>query len=104
MRVSGKTAFALVTTALTLLVANPVVRAQGQARRGGFQAEGVRLRLLALPKVQEELKLTDDQKSEARKAGEGLQGLFAGLRDVPQEERQQKMQEIQAKLTPPSSK
>jgi hypothetical protein len=53
--------------------------------------------VLELSQVQDELKLSDDQKVEARKAGESLQGLFAGLQNLSQEERQQKMQEIQAK-------
>ena len=75
------------------------LHAQGQGRRGGFGAmgEGIRLRVLAVPKVQEDLKLTDDQKMQARQAAEGLQGLFAGLQGLSQEERQQKFQEIQTK-------
>jgi hypothetical protein len=85
----------VVVAIVTVFAASPLL-AQGQGRRGGF-GEGIRLRVLELSQVQDELKLSDDQKVEARKAGESLQGLFAGLQNLSQEERQQKMQEIQAK-------
>lgn len=92
MRLSGTLIVVAIVTSFT---SSPLF-AQGQGRRGA--GEGIRLRVLELTEVQDDLKLTDDQKAEARKAGEGLQGLYAGLQNVPQEERQQKMQEIQAKV------
>jgi hypothetical protein len=89
----------IVSAALAVLLTSSTLHAQGQGRRGlgGPMGEGIRLRLLAVPAVQEDLKLTDEQKTKGRQAVEGLQGLFAGLQNASQEERQQKFQEIQEK-------
>jgi Spy/CpxP family protein refolding chaperone len=85
-----------VVVATVFLFCSQALLAQGQGRRGPL-GEGFRLRVLALSQVQDDLNLTEDQKAAANKAGESLQGLFGGLQNATQEERQQKMQEIQAK-------
>lgn len=79
---------------------------QGQRRgggRGGFggSPEAMRLGLLAIPKVQEDLKLDADQKSKIQTISEqsrsDAQSAFAGLQDATQEERQKKFAEYQEK-------
>lgn len=97
MLLARKTTLVVITSALALVATSSIAQAQGQGRRGGGFGEGIRLRVLALPQVQDDLKLADEQKAEARKTAEGLQGLFAGLQGLSQEERQQKFQEIQTK-------
>ncbi len=56
--------------------------------------------LLAIPKVQEELKITDEQKTKlqalAEKLGAEMRERFAGFRDLSDEERQKRMEEMQA--------
>lgn len=95
MRLSRKATTVVVVAALTLFAATPSARAQGQGRRGF--GEGIRLRVLALPQVQDELKLSADVKAEVQKHADSLQGLYGGLQNLSQEERQQKFQEIQDK-------
>jgi Spy/CpxP family protein refolding chaperone len=72
-----------------------------QRGRGGFGGRmgggGDGLMILALPPVQKELNLTDAQKTAVREVTDEMQSSFAGLRDLSQEERREKMQEMQAK-------
>ena len=64
-----------------------------QGRRGGFFGRGMRgmrgmasLFYLNNPQVQEELKMTDDQKSSLEGLREAQGDLFRGLRDLTEEE------------------
>jgi hypothetical protein len=97
MRLSCKTTIAVITATVMLFAATRSVHAQGQGRRGFGGGEGIRLRVLALPKVQDELKLSAEIKAEVQKQADSLQGLYGGLQNLSQEERQQKFQEIQDK-------
>ena len=58
--------------------------------------------LLNVPAVQKDLDLLDDQKAEIKPAGEKAQAamreLFSGMRDLSQEERRAKMEEIGKKM------
>jgi Spy/CpxP family protein refolding chaperone len=76
---------------------------RGGPRGGGFN-RGDPVRLLALPEVQKELELVDDQKAQLKILGDELsQKLrkeYTGLRDIPQAQRTAKFAEIQAKLKP----
>ena len=72
-----------------------------QGRRGGFFGRGMRgmrgmatLFYLNNPQVQEELKMTDDQKSSLEGLREAQGDLFRGLRDLTDEERQKKFQDL----------
>ena len=76
----------------------------GGSGRGGF---GGPTALLGNEQVQEELKLTDDQKSrieevsnDAREKGRELFGDFRGLQDLSEEERRARMDELQKKMEP----
>ena len=72
-----------------------------QGRRGGFFGRGMRgmrgmasLFYLNNPQVQEELKMTDDQKSSLEGLREAQGDLFRGLRDLTEEERQKFLKDI----------
>ena len=72
-----------------------------QGRRGGFFGRGMRgmrgmasLFYLNNPQVQEELKMTDDQKTSLEGLREAQGDLFRGLRDLSEEERQKKFQDL----------
>ena len=70
----------------------------GMFGRGGGDST---LRLLGMPEVQQELELVDDQKNKLKAVGEDfrqrLQKEFSGIRDLPQQERQAKIEELQKK-------
>jgi len=74
----------------------------GIGRLGGGQAY---MALLMMEEVRQQLNITEDQMTKLREAGEKLReenrGLFEGLRDLPEDERQEKiraaMAQIQAK-------
>ncbi len=71
---------------------------RGAGGLGGRMGQGGDvIMLLAMEPVQKELKLTDAQKTAAREAGDELRSTFAGLRDLSQEERREKMQELGTK-------
>ncbi|HVU87449.1 MAG TPA: hypothetical protein VHD36_09005 [Pirellulales bacterium] len=70
---------------------------RGRGGFGGAMAGGDGLRILAIPPVQDELKLNAAQKTAVREATEEMQATFSGLRDLSQEERREKMQELQQK-------
>ncbi len=99
----------LFVVGLLVLAAVPALAQdrQGGRRGGGFGRGGAgggmgAAQLVAIEAVQKELELVDDQKSEITKITEesrqGLGDLFGGLRDLPDEERQAKMREMQEKL------
>lgn len=70
----------------------------GMFGRGGSDQT---LRLLGLPEVQQELELVDDQKNKLKTIADDfrqrIQKEFSGIRDLPQQERQAKMEELQKK-------
>jgi Spy/CpxP family protein refolding chaperone len=82
------------TLALVLMVAGPAL-AQRQRGGGGFGGFGG---LLRNESVQKELKINEEQAGKVKEALTQVQekhrDSFAKLRDVPREERGQKMQEI----------
>jgi hypothetical protein len=94
--------------ALLVLSSASALYAQGQGRGrggrgGGFfgSRESMRLNLLSVPKVQENLKLSDEQKSKAQAAVEQLnserQKAFAGLQNASDEDRQKAFASLQEK-------
>lgn len=97
--------------ALLVLSSASALHAQGQGGRGrggrggggGFfgSREGMRLNLIANPKVQEDLKLGDEEKSKIQAAMEELgaerQKAFAGGQDQSNEERQKAFASLQEK-------
>jgi hypothetical protein len=89
---------------VALLACSSTAAAQGQRGRGrgfGMSAEAMRLGLLSVPKVQEDLKLDSDQKSKIQAIAEqnrsDSQSAFADLQNATQEERQKKFAELQEK-------
>ncbi len=82
-----------------VVFANPALAQQrGAGGFGGRAAQGGDVvRILAMEPVQKELKLTEAQVTAAREAGDELRSTFAGLRDLSQEERREKMQEFETK-------
>jgi Spy/CpxP family protein refolding chaperone len=87
MKVTHWTLSAAAALALALPATAPAQQ-QGQGRgRGGFGGA-----LLAIPKVQEELKLTAEQKDK-------IKDVFAKLRDLAREERQAKTAEAVKTVT-----
>ena len=90
----------LVMAALVVAVATAPAFGQRQQRqgqgRGGFGGGG-QTALLAAKSVQEELKLTPDQVKEVEELSAKQREAFGGLRDLSQEERAQKMQEMAKK-------
>lgn len=78
---------------------------RGPGGPGGFGMFGAgsnqMIRLLGLPEVQQELELVDDQKNKLKAVGDDLrqraQKEFSGIRDLPQAERQAKVDELQKK-------
>jgi hypothetical protein len=85
---------------LALVVAVAPAQQQGGRGRGGFGGIGA---LLDSKDVQKELNLTDDQVEKAKKVAtevrEKHQDDFAKLRDVPMEERFQKMMALGKEVT-----
>jgi hypothetical protein len=93
MRKLGHLALVLAVVALTATAA----QAQRQGRRGppgggGFGADP--LSLLSQKSVQEELKITPDQTEKVTKLNEQRREAFRGSRDLSQEERQKKFEEL----------
>jgi Spy/CpxP family protein refolding chaperone len=68
---------------------------------GMFGGQNMGLMLLANAQVQKELELVDDQKAKLKELGDKLQAdmreAFQGFRDLSQEERQKKMEELRKK-------
>src|SRR5262245_15753675 len=80
-----------------LLVLAGTAAAQRQFPFGGVGGGGAAF-LLMNPDVQQELKLSDDQVAKAKEVGqtvrEKFKDKFAELKDVPQEQRREKFQEV----------
>ena len=76
-------------------------RARGRGRSGNaaLEANAARVNLLTVPKVQEDLKLSNEQVSKVEAIGEQMrserQSAFAGGQDLTQEERQTRIAEFQ---------
>jgi Spy/CpxP family protein refolding chaperone len=80
-----------------LLVACAASQIDAQQRGFGRGMMGGGAALLAQKSVQEELKLTPDQVKQGEELAAKQQEAFRGLADLSQEERRQKMQEMQRK-------
>lgn len=98
----------LLTLAVVALVASPALaqrqRPQGGAGGFGFGGRGLAgVQLLGNKSVQEELKITDEQKEKITpvltKISEKQRDAFGKLRDLSAEERREKMQELQKEMT-----
>jgi len=79
--------------AVAAMAVSPVLAQQRQRGFGGFGGMGTLL-LLGQKSVQEELKLSDEQVKKVTELQEKQRESFQGLRDLSQEERRTKMQEI----------
>lgn len=100
----------LLLAGVAVLAVSDLASAQPRQRpgQGGFGAGGMGggmgpTALISNPAVQEEIKITDDQKSKltewSREAGGRMrEKLQSATQDVPREERIQKMQEVMAEL------
>lgn len=92
------------TVALAVAVAAPSwAQGRGQGRGFGGGMMGGPLQILMIPAVQDELKLTEEQKTKLQQVGQEIREsgaqFFQGLRDLSPEERQKKMQEYQVETT-----
>jgi Spy/CpxP family protein refolding chaperone len=93
------------TVALAVAVAAPSwAQGRGQGRGQGFGGMmGGPMQILMIPAVQEELKLTEEQKGKLQQVGQEIRETMGqalqGLRDLSPEERQKKMQDYQAEST-----
>jgi len=76
----------------------------GQAQRGqGFgrmMGMGMASALLERPDVQRELNLTEQQKTQIRQMQEAMRAAWQEMRDLPPQERRQKMEELRQKNDP----
>lgn len=85
----------LVAAVVAMTAGSALAQQQRQRQRpgGGFGGGGV-LFLLGQKSVQEELKLSGEQTKKITELQEKQRGSFQGLRDLSQEERRTKMQEM----------
>ena len=84
------------TLALAALLASPALaqpRRPGGGGRGGFRAN-----LLMNKSVQEELKISSDQKTKLEGIQKKMREAFTGGRDLSREERQEKMQKVMKEI------
>lgn len=98
-----------VCVAALALTASTAWAQPGQPGRGGpggmmggmMGGQNMGLMLLANPQVQKELELVDDQKAKIKELSDKLQAdmreAFTGMRDLSQEDRQKKMEELRKK-------
>ncbi len=78
--------------AAVVVMACGAAMAQQQRQRGGFG--GGAIFLLGQKSVQEELKLSEDQVQKVKELSDKQRESFQGLRDLSQEDRRAKMQEM----------
>jgi Spy/CpxP family protein refolding chaperone len=98
----------MAVTVLTMSVLIPAMAQPPAGRPGGLfggRLGGPMLMvgLLRSPQVQQELKLTDQQKQQLEQLGEQWREKMRGLRDLPPEERRQKVQGMRAEVEKPIS-
>ncbi len=74
-------------------------RGQGRGQGMGMGGGGGGIMLLSSKDVQTDLKMTEDQISKVKELQEKQRGMFGELRDLSPEERREKMQEMQKKMT-----
>jgi Spy/CpxP family protein refolding chaperone len=74
-----------------------VQRGQGFGRMMGMGMAGA---LLERPDVQRELNLTEQQKTQIRQMQEAMRAAWQEMRDLPPQERRQKMEELRQKNDP----
>ena len=82
--------------AVVAMAVSPALAQQQRQRQGGgrgFGGGGV-MNLLGQESVQKELKLSDEQVKKIQELGTKQREAFQGLRDLSQEERRTKMQEL----------
>ena len=85
----------LVSTSASLVLAQ---RPDGQRRGGGRGMGGNLGFLLSQASVQNELKLSDEQRSKAKAMAESQRGEFRNLRDLPEAEREQNFRDRAAQV------
>jgi Spy/CpxP family protein refolding chaperone len=96
--------FVGLVAALVVISSSSILHAQGRGRGGFGQMGGpqaIRMNMLSIPKVQENLKLSDEQKGKIEAIVEKLrserQSAFADFQNASDEERQKKFAELQEK-------
>jgi Spy/CpxP family protein refolding chaperone len=98
-------AVSLLTMALLLpAMAQPPAGRPGGPFGGRFGGPMLMLGLLRNQQVQQELKLTDQQKQQLEQLGEQWREKMRGLRDLPPEERRQKVEGMRAEVEKQLSK
>lgn len=80
--------------AVVAIVVSPALAQQRQRGRGFGGFGGSTIFLLGQKSVQEELKLSDEQVTKVKELADKQRESFQGLRDLSQEERRTKMQEM----------
>lgn len=100
--------------AALLLIASPALAQQRGGRQGfgggfgGFGGQRSGVMLLGMPAVQEELKLSDEQRDKVQEVVEAarskMQGMREKLQDLSQEERREKGRELMAEINTESEK
>lgn len=89
----------MVASALAMALLLPAMAQPPAGRPGGpFGGPMLMVGLLRNPQVQQELKLTDQQKQQLEQLGEQWREKMRGLRDLPPEERRQKVQGMRAEV------
>jgi Spy/CpxP family protein refolding chaperone len=93
----------MAVTVLTMAVLIPAMAQPPAGRPGGpfggrLGGPMLMVGLLRSPQVQQELKLTDQQKQQLEQLGEQWREKMRGLRDLPPEERRQKVQGMRAEV------
>ena len=79
--------------------AQPPNRARGGGMGGMMGGGMMSAALLRSPQVQQELRLTDDQKAKMQEAGQQMMGDFADLQNADPAERAKKMEEVQKSIS-----
>jgi Spy/CpxP family protein refolding chaperone len=93
----------MAVTVLTMAVLIPAMAQPPAGRPGGpfggrLGGPMLMVGLLRSPQVQQELKLTDQQKQQLEQLGEQWREKMQGLRDLPPEERRQKVEGMRAEV------